>query len=294
LLGAVGGNKWDGLSNDRRPEKGLLALRSALGLFANLRPAQVFPELVDASSLRPEVVAGIDIMVVRELVSGIYFGEPRGIEKRGEGRVGFNTMVYTEAEVRRVARLAFDLARQLRQKVTSVDKANVLEVSRLWRDVVTEVGQEFTDIALDHQYVDNCAMQLVRNPGQFDVLLTGNMFGDILSDEAAMITGSLGMLPSASIGGSVAMYEPVHGSAPDIAGQGKANPLATILSVAMMLDITCEQPLAAAAVRQAVARALATGRRTADIAHDGCRLVSCSEMGELVLQGLDGEQKNQS
>lgn len=282
LLGAVGGPKWDNLPTEKRPEKGLLGMRKDLDLFANLRPAQVFEPLASASTLKPEVVKGIDLLVVRELVSDLYFGEPRGITRTAEGREGFNTMRYRDWEVERVARKAFEIAMVRRRKVTSVDKANVLETSGLWREVVMEVAQDFPEIELDHQYVDNCSMQLIRNPSQFDVIVTGNIFGDILSDEAAMLTGSIGMLPSASLGEGVALYEPVHGSAPDIAGQGKANPLAMILSAAMMLEISCEAPEAAASVRRAVNRVLEEGYRTGDIAERGSSVVSCSEMGDLV------------
>jgi 3-isopropylmalate dehydrogenase len=288
LLGAVGGPKWDDLPTNQRPEKGLLALRAHLDLFANLRPANVYGPLAEASTLRPEVVTGLDLLVVRELVSGVYFGEPRGVSAEGNGRVGFNTMRYTEDEIRRVARVAFESAMRRDRKVTSVDKANVLEVSGLWREVVIEVARDFPEVELDHQYVDNCAMQLIRYPAQFDVIVTGNLFGDILSDEAAMLTGSIGMLPSASVGGDCAMYEPVHGSAPDIAGQGKANPLATILSVAMMLDISCGSTDAAGAVTDAVEAVLNEGVRTGDIAREGDNVVSCSEMGSLVADRVRG------
>ncbi len=287
ILGAVGGPKWDDLPTDRRPEKGLLALRSNLDLFANLRPAIVFPSLVQASTLKPEVVSGIDLLVVRELVSGIYFGEPRGIDEDGDERVGFNTMRYSEHEIERVARMAFEMAVKRRGKVTSVDKANVLEVSGLWREIVKDVAGEFPDVEVDHQFVDNCSMQLIRNPAQFDVILTGNLFGDILSDEASMLTGSIGMLPSASIGGGCAMYEPSHGTAPDIAGQDKANPLAAILSVAMLFEITCGMIDAARAVRSAVEGVLQDGYRTGDIFSEGTRLVSCSKMGQLVADKVD-------
>jgi 3-isopropylmalate dehydrogenase len=287
LLGAVGGIKWDDLPTNQRPEKGLLKLRASLDLFANLRPAQVFGPLESSSTLRPEILKGIDLLVVRELVSGVYFGEPRGIDTLPEGRVGYNTMRYTEAEIQRVARVAFENAGRRKGKVTSVDKANVLEVSGLWREVVIDVAREYPDIELDHQYVDNCAMQLIRNPGQFDVIVTSNLFGDILSDEAAMLTGSIGMLPSASVGGEAAVYEPVHGSAPDIAGQGKANPLATILSAAMMLEISCGAPNAADSIRNAVEKVLDEGCRTGDIAMEGEKVISCSEMGDCVVRVLE-------
>ena len=288
LLGAVGGPKWDALPTDQRPEKGLLGMRKDLDLFANLRPAQVFEPLASASTLKPEVVSGIDLLVVRELVSDLYFGEPRGIRQTDQGREGFNTMRYLDWEVERVARKSFEIAMGRRRKVTSVDKANVLETSGLWREVVMEVARDFPDVELDHQYVDNCSMQLIRNPAQFDVIVTGNIFGDILSDEAAMLTGSIGMLPSASLGEGVALYEPVHGSAPDIAGEGKANPLAMILSAAMMLEISCGAREAAASVRGAVNKVLEDGYRTVDIAQEGSRVVSCSEMGDLVTQRLGG------
>ena len=286
LFGSVGGPRWDNLPPDKRPERGLLRLRQALDLFANLRPAKLYTALVDASTLRPEVVQGIDILVVRELVSGIYFGQPRGITKLEDGERAFNTMAYTTQEIRRVAHLAFELARKRRGKVTSVDKANVLEVSTLWRREVTELAGEFRDVALDHMFVDNCAMQLVRAPKQFDVIVTGNLFGDILSDEAAIITGSIGMLPSASIGGKVGLFEPVHGSAPDIAGQGVANPIATINSVAMMLQYALNQPGAAAAIDVAVEAVLQQGYRTADIMRDGCTRVGTVQMGDLICAAL--------
>jgi len=290
LLGAVGGPRWDDLPTEKRPEKGLLGMRKTLDLFANLRPAQVFEPLASASTLKPEVVKGIDLLVVRELVSDLYFGEPRGIRRTAGGREGFNTMRYLDWEVERVARKAFEIAMGRRRKVTSVDKANVLETSGLWREVVLEVARDYPDVELDHMYVDNCSMQLIRNPAQFDVIVTGNIFGDILSDEAAMLTGSIGMLPSASLGDGVALYEPVHGSAPDIAGQGKANPLAMILSAAMMLDLSCQAPEAAASVRRAVNRVLEEGYRTGDIAEAGSKIVSCTEMGDLVAERLGGQE----
>jgi 3-isopropylmalate dehydrogenase len=286
LFGSVGGPKWDALPSDQRPERGLLRLRQELDLFANLRPAKLYTALLDASSLRPEVVQGIDILVVRELVSDIYFGVPRGIEALAQGERGFNTMSYTSAEIRRVARLAFELARQRHRKVTSVDKANVLETSVLWRREVAELAGEFSDVELEHLYVDNCAMQLVRAPRQFDVIVTGNLFGDILSDEAAMLTGSIGMLPSASIGGAVGVFEPVHGSAPDIAGQGIANPIATVNSVAMMLQYALQQPAAASAIEAAVESVLQQGYRTADIMSPGCTRVGTTQMGDLICMAL--------
>lgn len=286
LFGAVGGPRWDDLPADKRPERGLLRLRQALDLFANLRPAKLYTALIDASTLRPDVVRDIDLLVVRELVSGIYFGAPRGIERTEQGERGYNTMVYTTAEIRRIARLAFELARKRRGKVTSVDKANVLEVSGLWRREVTELAGEFSDVELEHMFVDNCAMQLVRAPRQFDVIVTGNLFGDILSDEAAMLTGSIGMLPSASLGGKIGMFEPVHGSAPDIAGQGIANPIATINSVAMMLHYTLHQPAAAQAIDAAVETVLNQGYRTADIMRAGCTRVGTAQMGDLICAAL--------
>ncbi|HLS69540.1 MAG TPA: 3-isopropylmalate dehydrogenase [Kiloniellales bacterium] len=295
LLGAVGGPKWDELPFERKPERGLLRLRKEMQLYANLRPALCFEALVQASSLKPEIVAGLDIMIVRELTGGVYFGEPRGIEDLGDGeRRGINTQVYTTSEIRRVAKVAFELARKRRNKVTSSEKANVMESGVLWREEVTKLHQEsFADVELDHMYADNAAMQLVRNPKQFDVIVTDNLFGDILSDAAAMLTGSLGMLPSASLGDvdesgrRRALYEPVHGSAPDIAGQGKANPLATILSFAMALRYTFDLPEDADLVEQAVQKVLAQGIRTADIMSDGATLVSTEAMGQAVLKELD-------
>ncbi len=290
LLGAVGGPKWDGLAREQRPERGLLGLRKGLGLFANLRPAILYPELADASTLRPEVVAGLDLMIVRELTGGIYFGEPRGIRMRSDGvREGYNTEVYAEDEIERIARVAFETARRRGRRLCSVDKANVLESSELWREVVTRVGAEYPDVELSHMYVDNAAMQLVRAPKQFDVIVTGNMFGDILSDCAAMLTGSIGMLPSASLDAAGrGMYEPIHGSAPDIAGRGIANPLATILSVAMMLRHSLDEPELAARVERAVGRVLAQGLRTPDIAAAGEPTVGTRAMGEAVVAALDG------
>jgi 3-isopropylmalate dehydrogenase len=284
LLGAVGGPKWDVLPFAVRPERALLGLRKELGLFANLRPAVVFAPLIDASPLRRELVEGIDLMVVRELTGGIYFGEPRGVRMVDGVETGINTEIYTRPEIERVARVAFELARKRSRKLTSVDKSNVLEATELWRRVVTEVGaREYPDVALSHMLVDNCAMQLIRWPRQFDVIVTTNLFGDILTDEASMITGSIGMLPSASLGGKVGMYEPIHGSAPDIAGKGIANPLATILSVAMMLKYSFEMPVEAAWVEGAVARVLADGYRTADIYREGeGKKVGTTEMGDRV------------
>ncbi|MEM8660585.1 MAG: 3-isopropylmalate dehydrogenase [Pseudomonadota bacterium] len=288
LLGAVGGPQWDGLERHLRPEQGLLGIRSELELFGNLRPAILYPQLADASSLKREVVAGLDILIVRELTGGIYFGKPRGIRELENGeREGFNTYVYSESEIRRVARLAFDLAGKRDRRVCSVDKANVLEVTMLWREVLNEVAAEYPDIELTHMYVDNAAMQLLREPKQFDVLVTGNMFGDILSDAAAMLTGSIGMLPSASLDvNGRGMYEPCHGSAPDIAGQGKANPLATILSVAMMLRYTLGQGGAADAIEHAVDVVLEQGLRTPDIHTTGNTLVDTVGMGDAIVEAL--------
>jgi 3-isopropylmalate dehydrogenase len=294
ILGAMGGPQWDSLPTDRRPEAGILGLRKGLGLFANLRPAVIFDELTAESTLKEEVVRGVDIMVVRELTGDVYFGTPRGIEVRDGRRVGINTLVYSESEIRRIAHTAFSIARRRRKKVTSVDKANVLESMALWREVVTDVGREYPDVALDHMYVDNCAMQLIRNPRYFDTILTTNMFGDIVSDEAAMLTGSIGMLPSASLGeeGRVGVFEPVHGSAPDIAGKGIANPIACILSAAMMLDVSFNETDAAQLIRAAVRRAVTDGLRTADIYMGRGTEVSTGQMGDHIAKtivGLKGE-----
>lgn len=286
LFGSVGGPKWDDIAPDKRPERGLLRLRQALDLYANLRPAKLYSALVDASSLKPEVVEGIDLLVVRELVSGIYYGTPRGIEAIDQGERGTNTMVYTSAEIQRVARLAFELAQKRRGKLTSADKANVLEVSVLWRREVSELAGEFGGVEVEHLYVDNCAMQLVRAPKQFDVIVCGNLFGDILSDEAAMLTGSIGMLPSASIGGKIGVFEPVHGSAPDISGQGVVNPIAMINSAAMMLQYALDQPVAAQAIEAAVETVLNAGYRTGDIMRDGCTQVGTVEMGDRICAAL--------
>lgn len=288
LLGAVGGPKWDALEMAKRPEKGLLGLRSNLELFANLRPAILYPQLASASSLKPEVVSGLDIMIVRELTGGIYFGQPRGVRELENGeRQGFNTYVYSESEIRRIGRVAFEAAQQRNKKLCSVDKANVLEVTVLWREIMEDLAKEYPDVELSHMYVDNAAMQLVRAPKQFDVIVTGNMFGDILSDEAAMLTGSIGMLPSASLNADKqGMYEPCHGSAPDIAGQGIANPLATILSAAMMLRYSLQAEEAAEAIEVAVSKVLDQGLRTADIMSEGSEKVSTRDMGEAVLAAL--------
>jgi 3-isopropylmalate dehydrogenase len=288
LLGAVGGPKWESLDYGVRPERALLGLREKLGLFANLRPVRVFDDLLDASPLKRNVVQGIDIMIIRELTGDLYFGRPRGVRLEGGQRVGVNTMVYTEAEIRRIARIAFEMAGARRGKVVSVDKANVLEATQLWRDVVTEVGRDYPEVELRHMYVDNCAMQLIGNPAQFDVIVTTNLFGDILSDEAAMLTGSIGMLPSASLGGPYALYEPIHGSAPDIAGRNVANPLATILSVAMMFRHSFGMTDAAARIEAAVRQVLREGFRTRDIYHEGTTLVGTSEMGDRVAKRLEG------
>ena len=290
LLGAMGGPQWDGLDYSIRPERALLALRQELGLFANLRPVKLFSALASASTLKREVVEGVDLLVVRELTGGIYFGEPKGVTKLPDGTErGVNTEVYTTPEIERIAHVAFRAAQRRRKKVTSVDKANVLEVTELWRKVVTRIhkNEAYAAIELEHILVDNCAMQLIRNPRQFDVLVTTNMFGDILSDEAAMLTGSIGMLPSASLGGKVGMYEPVHGSAPDIAGQDKANPLATILSVAIMLRHSFDQGAPADRIDKAVEDVLNEGYRTADIQESGCKLVGCKQMGQLVRDKIE-------
>ncbi|MCK0105551.1 3-isopropylmalate dehydrogenase [Marinobacter sp. S0848L] len=288
LLGAVGGPKWDSLPMAKRPEKGLLGLRSSLELFANLRPAILYPQLASASSLKPEVVSGLDILIVRELTGGIYFGQPRGVRLLESGeRQGYNTYQYTESEIRRIGRVAFEAAQQRGKKLCSVDKANVLEVTVLWREIMEELKGEYPDVELSHMYVDNAAMQLVKAPKQFDVIVTGNMFGDILSDEAAMLTGSIGMLPSASLNSEKqGMYEPCHGSAPDIAGQGIANPLATIISAAMMLRYSLNEDEAAEAIEAAVSKVLDQGLRTADIMSEGGKKVSTREMGEAVLSAL--------
>ncbi len=288
LLGAVGGPKWETLDISVRPEKGLLGLRKELNLFANLRPAILYPQLASASTLKPEVVAGLDIMIVRELTGDIYFGQPRGVRTLATGeREGFNTMVYSESEIERIGRAAFEIARKRNKKLCSVDKANVLECTELWREVMTRIAKSYPDVTLTHMYVDNAAMQLVRAPKQFDVMVTGNLFGDILSDEASMLTGSIGMLPSASLDADgKGMYEPIHGSAPDIAGKNIANPLATLLSVAMMLRYTLHEAELAARVERAVSRVLEEGCRTADIYTGGMRKVGTKEMGAAVVTAL--------
>jgi 3-isopropylmalate dehydrogenase len=286
LFGAVGGEKWDNLPTDKRPEKGLLRIRKELELFANIRPAKAYEPLLDASPLKPEIIKGVDLVVLRELTGDVYFGEPRGREIRNGERVGYNTMIYYEHEVKRIAKLAFELARNRRKKVASVDKANVLEVSGLWREVVNEVHADYADVELEHMYVDNCAMQLIRRPKDFDVIVTGNIFGDIISDEAGALTGSLGMLPSASIGERYAFYEPIHGSAPDIAGKGIANPIATILSAAMMLEITCKVPEAARDIERAIEKVLEDGYRTGDIWSPGTKRVNTVEMTEEIIKRI--------
>ncbi len=288
FLGAVGGPKWDHMPNNARPEKGLLAIRKELGLFANVRPATLFQELAGACLLRADIAAkGLDLVVIRELTGDVYFGEPRGLEERDGKRVGYNTMLYDEEEIRRIAHVAFQTARKRSSKVCSVEKSNVLECSRLWREVVIEVHKEYSDVELTHMYVDNAAMQLVRDPSQFDVIVTGNIFGDILSDEASVITGSLGMLPSASLGSSgPGLFEPIHGSAPDIAGKDIANPLATILSAAMMLRLAFDADTEALAIENAVRKVLQDGYRTSDIMEEGKELVGTKRMGDLVVAAL--------
>ena len=287
LLGAVGGPQYDALDRPLRPERGLLRIRKELNLFANLRPALLYPELAEASSLKPEVVAGLDLMIVRELTGDVYFGQPRGIEVRNGERVGFNTMLYSESEVRRVAHVAFGIAMKRGKKLCSVEKANVLECSELWKEVMIEVSKDYPEVALSHMYVDNAAMQLIRAPKQFDTIVTGNIFGDILSDAASMLSGSIGMLPSASLDQhNKGMYEPIHGSAPDIAGQDIANPLATILSVAMMYRYTFLDGVTADRIERAVQQVIAQGYRTADIFTPGTMRVSCSEMGAAVIKNL--------
>ncbi|MGP4713223.1 3-isopropylmalate dehydrogenase [Psychrobacter sp. DM8] len=299
LLGAVGGPKWDTIERSKRPERGLLKIRSELGLFANLRVAKLYPQLANASSIKPEIISGLDLLIVRELTGGIYFGEPRGIRTLDNGeQQGYNTMVYKTSEIERIGKVAFELAKTRAQssgkpaKICSIDKANVLEVTELWKQTITQMQEnDYSDVALSHMYADNACMQLIRDPKQFDVMVTGNMFGDILSDEAAMLTGSIGMLPSASLDeDGKGMYEPCHGSAPDIAGQDKANPLATILSVAMMLRYTFKQEAAAQAIEAAVSDVLDDGLRTVDILdknEDNLICVGCVQMGQAVLAKLD-------
>lgn len=279
LFGAIGGEKWDNLARELRPETGLLKFREALGVYANLRPAIVYDELLNASTLKPEVISGCDIMVVRELIGGIYFGKPRA----NDGQKAYNTMVYTKDEIERIAKQAFEFAMKRNKKVCSVDKANVLEVSQLWRDTIEEIAKDYPEVELSHMYVDNAAMQLVRNPKQFDVIVTGNIFGDILSDTASMVVGSIGLLPSASTGDKTAIYEPIHGSAPDIAGQGIANPIATILSAAMMLRYSLGEEKAAKMIEKAIKKVLKDGYRTKDIsAYDAKEIVTTAEMGDII------------
>lgn len=288
LMGAVGGPKWDTLGADKRPEAGLLGIRKEMNVFANLRPATIFPSLCEASTLKPEVLEGVDIMIVRELIGGIYFGRPAGIEDLPDGtRRGYNTLVYSTPEIERVARQAFEIARKRNKRLMSVDKANVLQSSQLWRAVVEQVAADYPDVELSHMYVDNCAMQLIRNPRQFDVILTQNLFGDILSDEASMITGSLGMLPSASIGADTGLYEPVHGSAPDIAGQDKANPIGAIMSAAMMLRYSFDRSEEAARIEQAVTRVLDKGVRTGDLTVGGRQVVGTRAMTAAILEEME-------
>jgi 3-isopropylmalate dehydrogenase len=288
LLGAVGGPQYDNLDRPLRPERGLLGIRKDLGLFANLRPAVLYPELANASTLKPEVVSGLDIMIVRELTGDVYFGQPRGMRVNEQGeREGFNTMVYAESEVRRIAHVAFGIAMKRKKKLCSVDKANVLETTEFWKEIVIDVAKEYPEVELSHMYVDNAAMQLIRNPKQFDVMVTGNIFGDILSDEASMLTGSIGMLASASLNETKkGLYEPSHGSAPDIAGKNLANPIATILSTAMMLRYTFDNEAAASRIENAVKKVLAAGYRTGDIFEAGTRKVSCSEMGDQIVAAM--------
>ncbi len=283
LFGAIGGEKWDKLPRELRPESGLLRFRKALQVFANLRPAVVYDELIDASSLKPEVIQGVDIMVVRELIGGIYFGEPKG----KTATKGWNTMIYTKDEIVRISHVAFKLARQRDKRLCSVDKANVLDVSQLWRDTVIEVSRQYPDVQLSHMYVDNCAMQLVANPRQFDVILTGNIFGDILSDEASMLCGSIGLLPSASTGEKTAIYEPIHGSAPDIAGLGIANPIATIASASMMLRYSLGLPKLADSIDRAIKQTLKDGNRTKDIgAYDAKQVLTTAQMGDKIVSNI--------
>nr|WP_279041233.1 3-isopropylmalate dehydrogenase [Snodgrassella alvi] len=288
LLGAVGGPQYDKLERSLRPERGLLAIRKDLNLFGNLRPAILYPELANASTLKPEVVSGLNILIVRELTGDIYFGEPRGIHTLANGeREGINTMRYSESEIRRIGKIAFEAAQKRNKKLCSVDKANVLETTELWREIITEMSKDYPDVSVSHMYVDNAAMQLVKAPKQFDVIVTGNIFGDILSDQASMLSGSIGMLPSASLNETgKGMYEPSHGSAPDIAGQNLANPLATILSLAMLLRYSLNNEDAAQRIEAAVGKVLAQGLRTSDIFEEGCTRISCSQMGDAILAAL--------
>ena len=290
LLGAVGGPKWESLERDLRPERGLLGIRAELDLFANLRPAILYPQLANASSLKTEIVSGLDLMIVRELVGGIYFGEPRGVEVRDGERFGINSATYYESEIARIGHSAFQIAQKRGKRVCSVDKANVLEVCELWREVMEEVSRDYPDVALSHMYVDNAAMQLVRDPKQFDVMVTSNLFGDVLSDCAAMLTGSIGMLPSASLNkNNYGMYEPIHGSAPDISGKDIANPLATILSVSMMLRYSLNQEQLADKINSAVSEVLDQGYRTSDISSEGDKIVGTEEMGDLIVKAIEAQ-----
>ena len=290
LLGAVGGPKWESLERDLRPERGLLGIRAELDLFANLRPAILYPQLANASSLKTEIVSGLDLMIVRELVGGIYFGEPRGVEVRDGERFGINSATYYESEIARIGHSAFQIAQKRGKRVCSVDKANVLEVCELWREVMEEVSRDYPDVALSHMYVDNAAMQLVRDPKQFDVMVTSNLFGDVLSDCAAMLTGSIGMLPSASLNkNNYGMYEPIHGSAPDISGKDIANPLATILSVSMMLKYSLDQEELADKINSAVSEVLDQGYRTSDISSEGDKIVGTEEMGDLIVKAIEAQ-----
>ena len=290
LLGAVGGPKWESLERDLRPERGLLGIRAELDLFANLRPAILYPQLANASSLKTEIVSGLDLMIVRELVGGIYFGEPRGVEVRDGERFGINSATYYESEIARIGHSAFQIAQKRGKRVCSVDKANVLEVCELWREVMEEVSRDYPDVALSHMYVDNAAMQLVRDPKQFDVMVTSNLFGDVLSDCAAMLTGSIGMLPSASLNkNNYGMYEPIHGSAPDISGKDIANPLATILSVSMMLRYSLDQEELADKINSAVSEVLDQGYRTSDISSEGNKIVGTEEMGDLIVKAIEAQ-----
>jgi len=290
LLGAVGGPKWESLERDLRPERGLLGIRAELDLFANLRPAILYPQLANASSLKTKIVSGLDLMIVRELVGGIYFGEPRGVEVRDGERFGINSATYYESEIARIGHSAFQIAQKRGKRVCSVDKANVLEVCELWREVMEEVSRDYPDVALSHMYVDNAAMQLVRDPKQFDVMVTSNLFGDVLSDCAAMLTGSIGMLPSASLNkNNYGMYEPIHGSAPDISGKDIANPLATILSVSMMLKYSLDQEELADKINSAVSEVLDQGYRTSDISSEGDKIVGTEEMGDLIVKAIEAQ-----
>ena len=288
LLAAIGGPKYDNLPREKRPETGLLGLRSELKAFANLRPVLIFDSLLDSSTLKKEILSGTDLIVVRELTGGLYFGKPKGIETKDGEKFGFNTMSYKESEIKRIAKVAFEIARKRKKKITSIDKANVLDVSQLWRDVVIEVSKDYKDILLEHMLVDNAAMQLIRNPNQFDVMLTENMFGDILSDEASMLTGSIGMLPSASIGDGTypAIYEPIHGSAPDIAGKNIANPIAMFLSVAMMFKYSFNDERVYSSILETVKTVLDKGFRTKDIFQEGCKLVGTSDLGNLMVEAF--------